>query len=90
MLHARGHRVDFCGATIVIVSGGIDLAVGSFLALCAALFSILTIGMGWGAAPAIAVTAFAGMICGAVPGGLIARQGAGSLRGWAARGMWWS
>ena len=62
-----------CGATIVIVSGGIDLAVGSILALCAVLFSILTIGMGWGAAPAIAVTAFAGMICGAVSGGLIAR-----------------
>lgn len=62
-----------CGATIVIVSGGIDLAVGSILAFCAVVFSILTIGMGWGALPAVAVTAVAGTICGALSGGLIAR-----------------
>ncbi len=62
-----------CGATIVIVSGGIDLAVGSILALCAVLFSILTIGMGWGAVPATLVTAVAGILCGALSGGLIAR-----------------
>ncbi|MBP1654686.1 MAG: rbsC [Bacteroidetes bacterium] len=62
-----------CGATIVIVSGGIDLAVGSILALCAVLFSILTIGMGWGAVPSMLVTAVAGILCGALSGGLIAR-----------------
>lgn len=62
-----------CGATIVIVSGGIDLAVGSILALCAVVFSILTIGMGWPGTAAIAVTALAGVACGALSGGLIAR-----------------
>jgi len=62
-----------CGSTIVIVSGGIDLAVGSILALCAVVFSLLTIGLGWAAVPAVAVTALAGIACGALSGGLISR-----------------
>lgn len=62
-----------CGATIVIVSGGIDLAVGSILALCAVVFSMFTIGAGWAAGPAIAAALLAGMLCGSLAGGLIAR-----------------
>lgn len=62
-----------CGATIVIIGGGIDLAVGSILALCAVVFSLLTIGLGWAAAPALAVTGLSGIACGALSGGLIAR-----------------
>jgi ribose transport system permease protein len=38
-----------CGMTLVIVTAGIDLAVGSVLGLSAVVFSLLTIQMGWGA-----------------------------------------
>src|ERR1700683_377086 len=44
-----------CGMTLVILSGGIDLAVSSLLALSAVGFARLTIPLGWGAGPAIAV-----------------------------------
>ena len=44
-----------CGMTIVIISGGIDLAVGSVLALVAVTFSIMTIH--WGVSPLLAVPA---------------------------------
>src|SRR6184192_3804831 len=36
-----------CGLTLVIISGGIDLAVGSLLALLAVTFSMMTIHWGW-------------------------------------------
>jgi ribose/xylose/arabinose/galactoside ABC-type transport system permease subunit len=35
-----------CGMTVVIVSGGIDLAVGSLLGLCAVSFALLTLPLG--------------------------------------------
>src|ERR1043166_3046436 len=35
-----------CGLTLVIISGGIDLAVGSILALTAVVFSLLSIHAG--------------------------------------------
>jgi ribose transport system permease protein len=57
-----------CGMTLVIVSGGIDLAVGSILALtavCAAKMAIHWSWPSWEVAPGgLAV----GMICGAVSG----------------------
>jgi ribose transport system permease protein len=64
-----------CGMTLVIISGGIDLAVGSLLALTAVLFSLFTIQMGlspWIAVPACLIT---GTLCGALSGGSIARFG---------------
>src|SRR6266487_4410708 len=36
-----------CGMTLVIISGGIDLAVGSVLALVAVSFSLMSIHWGW-------------------------------------------
>src|SRR6516225_4364853 len=36
-----------CGLTLVIISGGIDLAVGSVLALVAVCFSLMSIHWGW-------------------------------------------
>ena len=36
-----------CGMTLVIVTGGIDLAVGSILALCAVTFSLATLHWSW-------------------------------------------
>jgi ribose transport system permease protein len=62
-----------CGMTLVIVSGGIDLAVGSILAFCAVLFSQLTLHAGWAAFPALGVIAAAGAALGLGSGTLVAR-----------------
>lgn len=61
-----------CGMTLVIISGGIDLAVGSVLALVAVSFSLMSIHWGW--SPWLAVTAclLVGAACGAVSGALTA------------------
>jgi ribose transport system permease protein len=62
-----------CGLTLVIVSGGIDLAVGSILAFCAVLFSELTLHAGWAALPALLVVTAAGAALGLGSGTLTAR-----------------
>ncbi|MEW6510975.1 MAG: ABC transporter permease [Bacteroidota bacterium] len=62
-----------CGMSVVIIAGGIDLAVGSILGLCAVLFSLCTMHGGWHPAAAIGITLAAGAACGAMSGGLIAR-----------------
>ncbi len=62
-----------CGMTLVIISGGIDLAVGSILGLTAVLFALFSIQWGWPAYASIGVTLLAGILTGAVSGGLIAR-----------------
>lgn len=62
-----------CGMTLVIVTGGIDLAVGSILALCAVLFSLFSIQYGWASYQAAVVCILAGAALGAVSGGIIAR-----------------
>lgn len=61
------------GMTLVILTGGIDLSVGSVLGLSAVLFSLLTIGYGWGIAPAVGAVLVTGLACGLVNGSLIAR-----------------
>lgn len=61
------------GMTLVILSGGIDLSVGSVLGFTATLFSLLMIGYGWQPLPAIIVTILAGAVAGSINGGLIAR-----------------
>ncbi len=61
-----------CGMTLVIISGGIDLAVGSVLALAAVSFSMMTIHWGWSPWLAIPITLAVGMACGAVSGGAAA------------------
>ena len=60
-------------STLVIVTGGIDLSVGSLLGLTAVLFSLFSIHWGWGALPAVALTVVAGGVCGCVSGGIIGR-----------------
>lgn len=62
-----------CGMTVVIIAGGIDLAVGSILGLCAVVFSLLSIHAGLPPAAAIGVTLCSGLLCGLLSGGLIAR-----------------
>jgi ribose transport system permease protein len=62
-----------CGMTLVIITGGIDLAVGSVLGLSAVLFARLTLVGGHGAVVAIAAVLAAGLGAGLASGGLVAR-----------------
>lgn len=61
------------GMTLVIISGGIDLSVGSVLGFAATLFSLLLIGYGWSAGGAIAATILSTAVMGALNGLVIAR-----------------
>jgi ribose transport system permease protein len=62
-----------CGMTLVIVSAGIDLSVGSLLGLSAVLFTIFTIHWGWPVWMGIGASLAAGALFGALSGGVIAR-----------------
>src|SRR5206468_1405568 len=61
-----------CGLTLVIISGGIDLAVGSVLALVAVSFSLMSIHWGWSPWVSVSLCLLLGIGCGAVSGGLTA------------------
>lgn len=61
------------GMTLVILTGGIDLSVGSVLGLASMLFALLTIAYGWGIGSAFCVVVLMGMLAGAINGLLIAR-----------------
>jgi ribose transport system permease protein len=62
-----------CGMTVVIISGGIDLAVGSILGLAAVIFSLVSIQLGWPAFVGVAATLAAAALCGSISGLLVAR-----------------
>jgi ribose transport system permease protein len=64
-----------CGLTLVIISGGIDLAVGSVVALVAVSFSLMSIHWAWSPWLAIPLCLLLGLGCGSVSGGLTARFG---------------
>ncbi len=57
-----------CGMTLVIISGGIDLAVGSILALVAVSFSTMTIHWEWSPWVAVPLALAIGAVCGSVSG----------------------
>ena len=59
------------GMTMIIVSGGIDLSVGSAVALTSVLGATL-LAKGWGTAEAVLVTVLAGSAIGLLNGALIA------------------
>jgi ribose transport system permease protein len=61
-----------CGMSLVIIGGGIDLAVGSVLALVAVSFSLMSIHWGWAPIVAVPLCLGIGTACGAVAGGLTA------------------
>src|SRR5689334_12751595 len=61
-----------CGMTLVILSGGIDLAVGSILGLSAVLFAMMTIWWQWPGWLALLGCLLAGALAGAVSGSLVA------------------
>jgi len=62
-----------CGMTLVIISGGIDLSVGSLVGLCAVLFARQTLHQGEPALGAIGLVAAAGAAIGLASGTLVAR-----------------
>ena len=64
-----------CGMTLVIITAGIDLSVGSVLGLVAVSFSLLSIHWGWSPWIAIPICLLIGVACGALSGGLVARFG---------------
>ncbi len=61
------------GMTLVILTAGIDLSVGSVLGCSATLFALLTIGYGWNIGAAITAVVLFGLVAGALNGLLIAR-----------------
>ena len=62
-----------CGMTFVIISGGIDLSVGSILGFAAVLFSLFSIHLGWSPLAAIGLTLILGMIAGSISGLFVAK-----------------
>lgn len=56
------------GMTLVLIIGGIDLSVGSVLALCSAVMAVLAVQMSWSLWLAIPVGLFAGAVCGLLTG----------------------
>jgi ribose transport system permease protein len=67
------HGILACGLTVVILSAGIDLSVGSVLALAAVSFAKLTLHLEWPAAAAVSTVLALGLALGAFSGGLVAR-----------------
>src|SRR5437773_6733393 len=59
-----------CGMTLVIISGGIDLAVGSVLALVAVSFSLMSIHWGWPPWLSVPLCLLLGATCGGLSGGV--------------------
>ena len=62
-----------CGMTLVIITAGIDLSVGSVVGLAAVLFSLFSIQYGWSAWLVIPIVLLAGTACGMVSGTLISK-----------------
>jgi len=56
------------GMTLLMVTGGIDLSVGSLLGLCGAVVGALMVDEGWGLAGAIVASIAIGSLVGAVNG----------------------
>lgn len=60
-----------CGMTLVIVTGGIDLAAGSILGFTAVCFSMMSIWWGWPAWLSVPASLGIGAACGVVSGSLV-------------------
>jgi len=60
-----------CGMTLVIITAGIDLSVGSVLGVCAMCFPLFTMAYGWHPVPAFVACLVIGALAGAVNGVLI-------------------
>jgi ribose transport system permease protein len=62
-----------CGMTLVIITGGIDLSVGSILALVAVMFSYMSIHWGWSPLVGVPSAILIGAACGCISGLLVTR-----------------
>ncbi|MFP4501297.1 MAG: ABC transporter permease [Candidatus Hydrogenedentota bacterium] len=71
--HSSRYGILACGMTLVIITGGIDLAVGSVLGLVAVVSAILTIHWGWSPWLAAPACMLIGGACGSTSGVLVAR-----------------
>jgi ribose/xylose/arabinose/galactoside ABC-type transport system permease subunit len=59
------------GAAVVIISGGIDLAPGSIIALASVVCGVLFVDSGWGLGPSLLVSLLVGVASGALSAVLI-------------------
>jgi ribose transport system permease protein len=66
------HGILACGMTLVIVTAGIDLSVGSLLGLSAVSFALLTLPHGFGALPSVLLVLLLGATLGGTSGALTA------------------
>jgi ribose transport system permease protein len=64
-----------CGMTLVIISGGIDLSVGSMLALAAVCSAMMAIHWNWSGWIVAPLCLLVGAVCGAASGLITARLG---------------
>lgn len=71
--HISVFAILACGMTLVIITAGIDLSVGSLLGLTAVLFSLFSLQKTWSPLMALAACLAIGAALGAVSGGLIGR-----------------
>ncbi|HNQ88856.1 MAG TPA: ABC transporter permease [Verrucomicrobiota bacterium] len=70
--HTSVFGILACGMTLVIITGGIDLAVGSVVALVAVVFSLMSIHWGWSPAVSVPASLLMGAACGGAAGMLTA------------------
>lgn len=70
--HISRFGILACGMTLVIITGGIDLAVGSVLGLVAVVSALLMIHWQWSPWVAVPACLLVGMACGATSGVLVA------------------
>ena len=71
--HISVFAILACGMTLVIITAGIDLSVGSLLGLTAVLFSLFSLQKTWPPLLALSACLLIGAALGAASGGLIGR-----------------
>jgi ribose transport system permease protein len=71
--HISRYAILACGMTLVIITAGIDLSVGSVLGLSAVLFALFSIHKGMSPLVAVPLVLAAGCACGLVSGAFISR-----------------
>ncbi len=71
--HISVFAILACGMTLVIITAGIDLSVGSLLGLTAVIFSLFTLQKAWPPWTALPVCLAIGAVLGALSGGLVGR-----------------
>jgi ribose transport system permease protein len=71
--HISVFAILACGMTLVIITAGIDLSVGSLLGLTAVLFSLFSLQKAWSPLWALLACLIIGAALGAASGGLIGR-----------------